>query len=218
MDFGAMTQTWLNVLTHPSEPTFAEERSRPQATLGTALIWVVIAAVVSGILGWLQLQMFLGASGGMAGMVNQMNLPPDIAAEMDTLLSNGTIAAMMSGGDYSRLFCSVKFSDFCGILHLIARLFGGTGEFGRFAYLIAAFQAPITIISAVLGFVPVVGGCVSAVLFIYGIVLTFFALKAEHALSDGKAIGVAGAGRTNLFDCNLRYRCCRGYVCRDPGN
>jgi len=53
MDLNTTIQSWMNVLTHPNEVTFDEERSRPQATLGTALIWVVIAAVIGSVLGWI---------------------------------------------------------------------------------------------------------------------------------------------------------------------
>ena len=189
MDLNATIQSWINVLTHPGEAAFAEERSRPQATLGTALIWIVIAAVVSGILGWLQIQLFLGSTGGMAAMIDQMNLPPEVADQMNTMMSNGMMGALMGGGGLASIIITpIGFLIGTGILYLIARMFGGTGDFGRFAYLLAAFQAPISIISAVLGFVPVLGGCLTAVLGIYGIVLTYFAIKVEHSLSDGKAI------------------------------
>lgn len=189
MDLNATIQSWMNVLTHPGEAVFAEERSRPQATIGTALIWIVIAAVISGILGWLQLQIFLGSTGGIAAMIGQMNLPPDVAAEVNTMMSNGMMGALMGGsGLASIIITPIGFLIGTGILFLIARLFGGTGDFGRFAYLLAAIQAPISIVSAVLGFVPVLGGCVSGALGIYAIVLTYFAIKVEHALSDGKAI------------------------------
>ena len=190
MDFNATIQTWMNVLTHPGEAAFAEERSRPQATVGTALIWIVIAAVISGLVGWLQIQMFLGASGGIAGLIEQMDLPPEVSAEMDAMLSSGMLEMMMGGGGLmSIIFTPIFFLIGAGILHVIARLFGGTGEFGRFAYLLAAFQAPISIVSALLGFVPILGGCLSLALSIYGIVLTYFAIKVEHTLTDGKAIG-----------------------------
>ncbi len=189
MDLNATIQSWMNVLTHPGEAAFAEERSRPQAKLETALIWIVIAAVISGLLGWIRLQFLLSSTGGMAGMIGQMNLPPEVAAQMEGLVSNGAMGALMGGGGLASIIITpIGFLIGAGILYLIARLFGGTGNFGRFAYLLATFQAPIAIISAVVGFVPILGGCLGAALSIYGLVLTYFAIKVEHGLSDGKAI------------------------------
>ncbi len=189
MDLNATIQSWMNVLTHPGEAAFAEERSRPQAKLETALIWIVISAVIGGLLGWMRLQFLLSSTGGMAGMIGQMNLPPEFAGQIESMMSNGAMGALMGGGGLASIIIApIGFLIGTGILYLIARMFGGTGDFGRFAYLLAAFQAPISIISAVLGFIPVLGGCVSAALSIYGLVLTYFAIKVEHGLSDGKAI------------------------------
>ena len=190
MDFGAAIQTWINVLTHPGEAAFDEERGRPQATIGTALIWIVIAAVITGILGWLQVQMFFGSGSQFTRMIEQMNLPPEATAELESMISSGMLSVMAGGSGLASIIVTpIMFVIGTGILHLIARLFGGTGDFGRFAYLLAAIQAPVNIISALLGFVPVLGGCIGAALAIYSLVLTFFAIKVEHALSDGRAIG-----------------------------
>lgn len=190
MDFGAMIHTWSNILIHPGEETFQTERSQPQATLGTAIIWIVIAAVFTGVLGWIQVQMVFGSGNQFMGMIDQMDLPPEVAAQMQEMVESGMLGMLAGGGGLLGIFLTPLFFLIgTGILHLIARMFGGTGDFGRFAFLSAAIQAPVNILSAVLGFIPVLGGCVSFALWIYSIVLTFFAIKAEHNLSDGRAIG-----------------------------
>ena len=53
MDFSAIFQTWVKVLTQPNEQTFESEKASPNATLQTALIWVVGAAVVTALL-WIR--------------------------------------------------------------------------------------------------------------------------------------------------------------------
>ncbi|MCB0063927.1 MAG: YIP1 family protein [Caldilineaceae bacterium] len=189
MDFGGMIETWSKVLIHPGEETFVEERTRPQATIGTALLWIVIAAVVTGILGWLQVRMVFSGN-QFAAMIEQMDLPPEATAQMNAMIESGMLGTIAGGsGVASIIITPIFFLIGTGILQLIARMFGGSGEFGRFAYLLAAIQAPISILNAVLGFVPFVGGCVAFALWIYSVVLTFFAIKAEHGLSDGRAIG-----------------------------
>jgi len=127
----------------------------------------------------------------MAGMIEQMDLPPEVAIQVNEFMSNGMMDALMGGGGLAALIITpIGFLIGTGILYLIARLFGGTGDFGRFAYLLAAIQAPISIVSALLGFVPLLGSCLTAVLSIYSLVLTYFAIKVEHSLTGGKAIGV----------------------------
>ena len=77
-----------------------------------------------------------------------------------------------------------------GIYHLIASVFGGRGQFGRYAYLSATFMAPLMIVSSLLIFVPILGFCLTIFLGIYQVVLTFYATKVEYQLSQGRAIVV----------------------------
>jgi hypothetical protein len=76
-----------------------------------------------------------------------------------------------------------------GILYLVAKLLGGTGEFGRYAYLNASFTAPLTILSSLLSVVPVLS-CLSLFISIYQLVLTYYSTKVEHNLTSGKALVV----------------------------
>ena len=102
-----------------------------------------------------------------------------------------------------------------GMYHCVATLWGGRGQFGRYAYLLAAIGAPISILYALLDFLPLAGGGIVAILpgssfmagqiwyyrlqfhgifFISYIVLAFwlvlfyFATKVEHELSWWRAI------------------------------
>jgi hypothetical protein len=77
-----------------------------------------------------------------------------------------------------------------GILHMTTTLLGGKADFGNYAYLIAAFQAPLNVLGSLLGFVPGVGACLGAILSIYGLVLTYFATKAAYGLTSGRAMTV----------------------------
>mgnify|MGYP000878691178 CR=1 FL=1 len=97
MDVNATLQTWINILTHPSEQTFAAEQDRPQANFTTAIIWMVITGAVSGIVGWIAINMFFGSGGGVLAMLDQMNLPPETAAQMRQMFSSGMMGAMAGG-------------------------------------------------------------------------------------------------------------------------
>ena len=80
-----------------------------------------------------------------------------------------------------------------GVYHVVASLLGGKGQLGRFAYLLATFSAPLTIANPLLGWIPIAGGCISLLVAVYGLALTYFAAKVEYGLSDGRAIIVVAA-------------------------
>lgn len=47
-----------------------------------------------------------------------------------------------------------------GVRHLLAKAMGGKGEFGRYAYLFMLFGVPLTLLSSLLDFIPLVGPAV----------------------------------------------------------
>ena len=49
-------------------------------------------------------------------------------------------------------------------------------------------MAPLTILSSILGLIPFAGGCIAFFVYIYQLVLTYYATKVEHQLSSGRAI------------------------------
>ena len=131
MDVNATIQTWINVLTHPNEQTFAEEGSRPQANFTTAIIWMVITGAVSGILGWVAFNMLFGSGNGILAMINQMNLPPETAAQMQQMFSSGMMSAFMGGAGLSAIITTPLFFLIgAGIFYLIGRMLGGKGIWG----------------------------------------------------------------------------------------
>lgn len=100
------------------------------------------------------------------------------------------------------------------IYHYIAALLGGQGQLGRYAYLVSAFGAPITILKALFGFLPLVGASGAAflpgasvlivpiwrqafalfvsvgipvILSVYWLSLTYMATKVEHGLTGRRA-------------------------------
>lgn len=191
MDFPGMIQTWIRVLSGPNEATFEQEQESPNATLTTALIWTVLAAVVTAIFGFIQSLIFASSAQEMLGMIDQMDLPPESAAMINQMMAGGVFAGLSGVGAFlGVLITPIAFLIGVGIIHLLANVLGGRGDFGRYAYLSAAISAPVGIINALLGFIPVVGGCVGFLLLIYSIVLNYFAIKVAYSLSSGRAIVV----------------------------
>lgn len=182
MDIAGAIETWRRVLTQPGEPVFEQEKLNPNGTLQTALIWMVIAGVVAAIFGLISGA--IGASSA-AAMISQMGLPAEIEAQMGpmiTAISGGSVAAIIS--------VPVFFLIGTFILHLIAKMLGGQGEYNTFAYLTSTFQAPLTMASSILAVIPFLGGCVAMIIGIYGYVLSYFAVKANYGLTSGRALAV----------------------------
>ena len=191
MDFAGMIQTWIGVLTGPGEEVFEREQASPNATLTTALIWTVLAAVVVAVLGFIQSLLFASSAQGMMGMISQIDLPPENSAMIQKMMSSGIFAGASGAASFlGIIFSPIAFLIGVGIIHLIANVLGGKGDFGRYAYLSAAIGAPISIVNAFLGFIPVVGGCVAFLLTIYSLVLNYFAIKVAYSLTSGRAIAV----------------------------
>ncbi len=187
MDLQSILQTWINVLTKPGEEVLAAEREKSLAKLSTALLWIIAASVITALLGVLQATIYSSPMGGFGQVVDL--LPADLQNEFGAVDEAGT----PSGAAFNLaviFFGPVFFLIGAGIYHLIATVLGGRGQYGRYAYLSATFSAPLMIVGSALGFIPVLGGCLSLLLGIYQFVLTYYAVKVEYGLSQGRAIVV----------------------------
>ncbi len=74
-----------------------------------------------------------------------------------------------------------------GIQNLVARALGGEGGFDDLIYAYASFSAPLSLIGAAVGLIPVLG-CLSIFVGLYGLVLNVIAVKAVHRVDTGRAI------------------------------
>ncbi len=186
MDIQLIFRTWVNALIKPGEEFFAAERENSSANLSTALTWIIAASVIAALLGLLQAQMFSSALGGFGQFVGLLSpeLQGTIGPMMETDMPGGTaftLSVIIVG--------PIGFLIGVGIYHALASMLGGRrGQFGRYAYLSATFSAPLMIVGSLLNFVPVVGGCLSMILSIYQLALTYYATKVEYRLSQGRTI------------------------------
>jgi hypothetical protein len=205
MDFANIFQTWTNVLTKPNEATFEAERQKPNANLTTAIIWIVIAGVILAVLSAIS-ALIAGFIGGSASMLqpllDQADLPPEVAAQLATMSAGGAGGAFGTFC-FTLILAPLGFLLGSGIHFLIAKLVGGTGSFEQQTYLMATFVAPLMIVSGVVGVIPILGGCVSFFIFIYQLVLTFLAIKVVHRLGTGSALVVTLAPAVIFLLCLL---------------
>jgi hypothetical protein len=193
MTFSEMWQTWLKATTSPNDATFAELRLKPEANITTAVIWMAIYGAVAAVVGIIGGLIFANTiSSMMPGILEQLDLPPAEAAQAEQALRLFTGGGFGMAGFAS--LANIVLAPFffligVGIYFLLARMLGGNGDFGRYAYLNAAFAAPLGILTALLSLAPF-ASCISPLISIYALVLVYFATKAEHQLSGGRAIWV----------------------------
>lgn len=190
MDIQRIFRTWVDALTQPGEEFFAAQRENASATLSTALTCIIAASVIAALLGALRSTIFSAPMGGFDQLVEM--LPPEVQDEFGTAVETAPTAG--TAFNFATIIIGpISFLIGVGIYHLIARILGGIGQYGRYTYLYSTFAAPLMIVTSVLGFIPVLGGCVSAILAIYQLVLAYYATKVEYNLTQGRAIIVVVA-------------------------
>ena len=144
MDFNRMIQTWISVVTKPGEDVFREELDKPDANIGTALIWIIIGAIglaIFSAIGSLVSGFIGGSASIMQGLLNSSDIPPEVAAQLAayTAMSGvGVVGAFISG----LFFAPIGFFIGALIYFAIAKLVGGSGNFEKHAFMRLALPRP----------------------------------------------------------------------------
>lgn len=186
----AWFSTWMDAVTKPNEETFAAMSERSDAqTNSRAFTWVFLAGTVAAIITGI-LQAILQAAGfapQMPGLSQFTNAAPQgVAASLGIALCSSPIQ-----GGLGVLF----FAIFVGVVQWVAKMFGGTGNFSRLAYPMAAISVPLSLVSSViapLGSLGAVGYCflgLSFLLGLYGMALQLTAVKGVNRFGWGQAAG-----------------------------
>ncbi|HZU66841.1 MAG TPA: Yip1 family protein [Ktedonobacteraceae bacterium] len=176
---------YMNVITHPSDATFAAEM--PKADW--AMVWIqlgilIVVGVVIGLITGLIGSATIGAVTGSSSLSGSLA---------------GLTVATSAGSAFLRIiFIPLFFFIGVGIQFVIAKAFNGQGTFLQQSYTQLLYKVPTDIIgyvvTALFGFIPVAGffltGIFSLALFIYEVVLNIFQIKATHRLTTGKAAAV----------------------------
>lgn len=171
-------QTWIMAVTKPNEQTFIEISESPDAKIQTALIWAVLAGLISG------------AAIGIGFVLQTLIQTGGSSNDM------GMIAMMICGFPIALAIINpIGLSLSTALFQWVAKLFGGSGSFEKLIYPLSAITLPMTIVSGIfslLSSIPIVGICISVLSFaisIYTIVLNIIAVKAVNRFDWGKAAG-----------------------------
>jgi hypothetical protein len=178
---------WIKVFTKPSEQTFIEITSHPDAKARAAYIWVFLAGTLSGLLN--SLTQFAVSFAGLQQAAPEFGQVPGSS----TAVGIGGLLFAVCFAPLTGLFSVVGFSFGVAIIHATAKFFGGQGLFDKMAYAVGAITVPITIISALtvpLNVVPFLSLCTLPVLILlglYALYLEVAAIKAVHRLGWGES-------------------------------
>ena len=207
MDLNATLAIWKNILSRPGEAVFIEERGTGRANLGTAVIWMVGAALFAFIIWALYIIIFDPISQTLELMPEallQSGMAPEAVDEMMVQAEKtfaSTFYAMLILGLMS---VPVFFLIGSGIFWIIARVLGGEGSYTEQTYLMATYGAPLFILNTLFNMLPLLGPFLILAGNIYAIVLTYYALKVTHHFPSNRVIGTLALPLTLI----LLFVCC----------
>jgi hypothetical protein len=158
LDLTELTTSWISALTKPAESTF--EAEKPKADLTKAIIALVIGGVVSGFFSGVS--SLLWARGGLGGLLGSIIVGPIIYI--------------------------IAFFIVAAILYVTATVLGGKGDFTVHVYLGSLIFVPVSMINAVLGLIPILGGLVGFLVGLYALYPYTFALKVTFGYSTRQAV------------------------------
>ncbi len=186
MEYGTYSwlEAWRLALTRPNEETFrnlADDRNR---SLGRALSWVAITSAISYLITASVQLLFSGLFAG-PGLLEALE------QEAGLLLPGGLMIAgvYVCGLPMVVLISAVGMLIYSGVVQFTASAFGGEGTFAEMTYALAAFTAPLTLLSGVISWIPLVN-CLTIPLGIYSLLLTLLSVKSVNRISWGKTIGI----------------------------
>jgi hypothetical protein len=188
----AFYDAWMTVLATMDIESYESVLNDPEAGAGRAFEWVAYAGIISGLIAPFSIL-------SNPQFAELRNMP-----EFKGLFGNmGTTALIMmlalAMALLTPILSVIGLAISAGIQNFLAVLFGGNGHYGRTAYALAAYLAPMTILVAALGIIPLVGQCLTSLLGIYNIILNVRALRAAHSISIWQALGVMFTPTVILF-------------------
>ncbi|MCG8349316.1 MAG: YIP1 family protein [Chloroflexales bacterium] len=178
--FQEMINGSIAVISRPSVSTFEEHEKN---NLSWALIYTLIGAVISSILAAINSAIFSSEiDPEQAAQLEQLGMDPATLSAQPGGIGGAVVGAL--------IFATIGFFIYYGLVYLLGRAFGGTGQFGELTYDISLFAAPLGVVSSILSFIPFVGAIAGFVLLFYNIYLTYLGIQSGMNLPGNKALYV----------------------------
>lgn len=171
----AWSQVWIRALT-PSVETFEGLVRDPNASTNRAYAWVFVSALIGSAISALAQLALTG-----------MSIPGSSADSATSALFSSPWLLLICGAPVAAVLAVLGLMISAGITQLIARALEGTGTYSSLVYAMAAYSAPLAIISGVISSIPYIN-CLVFPLGVYSLVLNVVAVKAVHQFGWGRAI------------------------------
>ncbi|MBI9049143.1 MAG: YIP1 family protein [Anaerolineaceae bacterium] len=180
-----MIQTWIDALTNPNTEMYAELAQAENAKTNTAWLWVFIGALVGAVISSILTAIF-----GNPAMTQIASMIGETSAEipLEQTGIGSILIGIVCGAPLGALLGTLFFALGIVIQNWIANMFGGEGSLDSFAFVYAAFSAPIGIVTSTLAAIPFVGPLLSGLVGLYSLYLAALTLHVVKRLSWGKAI------------------------------
>src|SRR5689334_2402673 len=119
-------------------------------------------------------------------LIMSVGLATVIAAVLG--LISGLLSGSATGFIGSLIGTPIGFFVGQGIIYLIAKMVGGNGSYMEQSWVMSTFWAPILVLTNI----PIIGGIIGLVAWIYSLYLTYLALQPTHRMNSSKALTVVG--------------------------
>ena len=180
-------------MSQPGEAVFTAEKEKGRAHLGTAVIWMIGAALFAFIIWALYIIIFDPITQTLEMMPEALRQSGVPQATIDEMMAQAeatfasTFYAMLILG---LLSVPIFFLIGSAIFWIIARIWGGEGSYTEQTYLMAAYSAPLFILNTLFNMTPLLGPFLILAANIYWVVLSYYALKVTHNFSSNRVVGV----------------------------
>ncbi len=158
-------KTWFNALIHPTELITKESG---KSTWEDAFKRVILAGFLAGLVSGFFIMLFQLAAGKVVTAII------------------GWIIAMIVGP----ITAVIGWIIGAILLFITAKLLGGKADFARHTTDLTWYYAPITFVTGIISWIPLIGQALGALIWLYGLYPLTMIIKVSHGLSTEKAVVV----------------------------
>ena len=171
------SEVWISALTKPSVETYESLVRDPGASANKAYGWVFICALIG-----------YAISSVISLAIGALFETSSIAGFNTGALFGSSLFALVCCVPIFAILAVVGLIINSGLTQFVARILGGTGTYSELVYANAAYTAPLSLVSSIVGAIPFVNLCLGIPLAIYYLVLAVIATNAVNKFGWGKAV------------------------------
>jgi hypothetical protein len=170
----AWWEVWTQAITSPTEETYQDLLSDPNATPGRAYLWLFITGTF--------------AAFATAVMLAIFGLPSVPGAEDANAIMGYILIGMIVLSPLFGIMNVLGVMIFTALIQVVARMLIGEGTYSEMIYMFSAIFAPITLINSLISLIPFVN-LLGIIISFYVIYLSLLAIKTVNRFGWGSACG-----------------------------